>query len=90
MDSPQELDKLRENSARWRDKQDPKAQRKPAFKTPSQMTVDQVYTPENTSQESYLEKQGLPGEYPLSAGRSCFRLSRAALDHAYVCRVRPA
>ena len=68
MDSPQELDKLRENSARWRDKQDPKAQRKPAFKTPSQMIVDQVYTPENTSQDSYLEKQGLPGEYPYLRG----------------------
>ena len=68
MDSPQDLDKLRENSARWHDKQDPKAQRKPAFKTPSQMTVDQVYTPENTSQDSYLEKQGLPGEYPYLRG----------------------
>ena len=68
MDSPQDLDKLRENSARWHDKQDPKAQRKPAFKTPSQMIVDQVYTPENTSQDSYLEKQGLPGEYPYLRG----------------------
>ena len=68
MDSPQDLDTFRENSARWRDKQDPKAQRKPAFKTPSQMTVDQVYTPENTSQDSYLEKQGLPGEYPYLRG----------------------
>jgi len=68
LDSPKDLDKFRENSARWRDKQDPKAQRKPAFKTPSQMTVDQVYTPENTSQDSYLEKQGLPGEYPYLRG----------------------
>ena len=68
MDSPKDLDKFRENSARWRDKQDPKAQRKPAFKTPSQMIVDQVYTPENTSQDSYLEKQGLPGEYPYLRG----------------------
>jgi len=68
LDSPKDLDKFRENSARWRDKQDPKSQRKPAFKTPSQMTVDQVYTPENTSQDSYLEKQGLPGEYPYLRG----------------------
>ena len=68
MDSPQDPDKLRENSARWHDKQDPKAQRKPAFKTPYQMIVDQVYTPENTSQDSYLEKQGLPGEYPYLRG----------------------
>ncbi len=68
MDSPKDLDTFRENSARWRDKQDPKAQRKLTFKTPSQMTVDQVYTPENTSQDSYLEKQGLPGEYPYLRG----------------------
>ena len=68
MDSPKDLDTFRENSARWRDKQDPKAQRKPAFKTPSQMIVDQVYTPENTSQDSYLEKQGLPGQYPYLRG----------------------
>ena len=68
MDSPKDLDTFRENSARWRDKQDPQAQRKPTFKTPSQMTVDQVYTPENTSQDSYLEKQGLPGEYPYLRG----------------------
>jgi len=68
LDSPKDLDTFRENSARGRDKQDPKAQRKPTFKTPSQMTVDQVYTPENTSQDSYLEKQGLPGEYPYLRG----------------------
>jgi len=68
LDSPKDLDTFRENSARWREKQDPKAQRKPMFKTPSQMTVDQVYTPENTSQDSYLEKQGLPGEYPYLRG----------------------
>ena len=68
MDSPKDLDKLREQSARWRDKQDPAAQRKPSFKTPSQVPVDQVYTPENTANDDYLEKQGLPGEYPYLRG----------------------
>ena len=68
MDSPKDLDKLREQSARWRHKQDPAAQRKPLFKTPSQVTVDQVYTPENTANDDYLEKQGLPGEYPYLRG----------------------
>ena len=68
MDSPKDLDKLREQSARWRHKQDPAAQRKPSFKTPSQVTVDQVYTPENTANDDYLEKQGLPGEYPYLRG----------------------
>ena len=68
MDSPEDLDKLREQSARWRDKQDPSAQRKPSFKTPSQVPVDQVYTPENIAKDGYLEKQGLPGEYPYLRG----------------------
>ena len=68
MDSPQDMEKLRERSALWRDKQDPAAQRKPSFKTPSQVTVDQVYTPENTSAGSYLADQGLPGEYPYLRG----------------------
>ena len=68
MDSPQDLDKLRAQIARWRKKQDPAAQRKASFKTPSQLPVDQVYTPENTSGERYLEDQGLPGEYPYLRG----------------------
>ena len=68
MDSSQDLKKLREQSARWRDKQDPSTQRKPSFKTPSQVPVDQVNTPENIADESYLSDQGLPGEYPYLRG----------------------
>ena len=68
MDSPEDLAELRERSARWRDQQDPGAQRKASFKTPSQVTVDQVYTPENMSEAKYLEDQGLPGEYPYLRG----------------------
>ncbi len=68
MNSPKDLDKLREQSARWRDKQDPSAQRKPSFKTPSQVDVDQVYTPENISGGSYLADRGLPGEFPYLRG----------------------
>ena len=68
MDTPQEIDKLREASARWRDKQDASTQRKPAFKTPSQVTVDQVYTPENTAPGNYMTDQGLPGEFPYLRG----------------------
>ena len=68
MDTPQEIDKLREASARWRDKQDASTQRKPVFKTPSQVTVDQVYTPENTASSIYMTDQGLPGEFPYLRG----------------------
>ena len=68
MDTPQEMDKLREASARWRDKQDASTQRKPSFKTPSQVTVDQVYTPENTASGNYMTDQGMPGEFPYLRG----------------------
>jgi len=68
LDTPQEIDKLREASVRWRDKQDASTQRKPAFKTPSQVTVDQVYTPENTASGNYMTDQGLPGEFPYLRG----------------------
>ena len=68
MDSPQDMDKIREVSARWRDKQDMSAQRKPAFKTPSQVTVNQAYTPENIASGNYLADQGMPGEFPYLRG----------------------
>ncbi len=42
MESPEDLAELRERSARWRDEQDPGAQRKASFKTPSQVTVDAI------------------------------------------------
>ena len=68
MDSPQDLNKILETSARWRDKQDASSQRKPEFKTPSQVTVDQVYTPENNASNRYLPDQGMPGEFPYLRG----------------------
>ena len=68
MDSPQDLNKILETTARWRDKQDASSQRKPEFKTPSQVTVDQVYTPENNASNSYLADQGMPGEFPYLRG----------------------
>ena len=68
MDSPQDLNKILETTARWRDKQDASSQRKPEFKTPSQVTVDQVYTPENNASNSYLTDQGMPGEFPYLRG----------------------
>ena len=68
MESPQDLNKILETSARWRDKQDASSQRKPEFKTPSQVTVDQVYTPENNASNSYLADLGMPGEFPYLRG----------------------
>ena len=68
MYSPQYLEKLRKETDRWRDQQDSSAQRKPSFKTPSQIPVDQVYIPENVADQDYLADQGLPGEYPYLRG----------------------
>ncbi len=68
MDSEKDLKELRERSARWRDKQDPTSQRRPAFKTPSQVPVEQLYTPESIADEKYLDDQGLPGEFPYLRG----------------------
>ena len=68
MYSPQYLEKLRKETDRWRDQQDSAAQRKPSFKTPSQIPVDQVYIPENVADQDYLADQGLPGEYPYLRG----------------------
>ena len=68
MYAPKYLEKLRKDTDRWRDQQDSSAQRKPSFKTPSQVPVDQVYTPENIADQDYLADQGLPGEYPYLRG----------------------
>ncbi|HCL26604.1 MAG TPA: methylmalonyl-CoA mutase, partial [Dehalococcoidia bacterium] len=68
MDSEKDLKELRERSARWRDKQDLTSQRRPAFKTPSQVPVEQLYTPESIADEKYLDDQGLPGEFPYLRG----------------------
>tara|TARA_B100001123_G_scaffold309222_2_gene345611 strand:- start:3146 stop:4810 length:1665 start_codon:yes stop_codon:yes gene_type:complete len=68
VDSEKDLKELRERSARWRDKQDPTSQRRPAFKTPSQVPVEQLYTPESIADEKYLDDQGLPGEFPYLRG----------------------
>tara|TARA_Y100000588_G_scaffold15968_3_gene16957 strand:+ start:1918 stop:3582 length:1665 start_codon:yes stop_codon:yes gene_type:complete len=68
VDSEKDLKELRERSARWRDKQDLTSQRRPAFKTPSQVPVEQLYTPESIADEKYLDDQGLPGEFPYLRG----------------------
>ena len=68
MYSAKELEKLRKRAAKWRDRQDPSAQRKDSFRTPSQIPVDQVYTPLDTAGDDFLENTGLPGEYPYLRG----------------------
>ena len=68
MYSAKELEKLRKRAAKWRDRQDPSAQRKDSFRTPSQIPVNQIYTPLDTGIDDFLESTGLPGEYPYLRG----------------------
>ena len=62
------MERLRREGARWREKNAAATQRKPAFKTPSQIPVEPVYTPEDVPDQDYLRDMGLPGEYPYLRG----------------------
>ena len=68
MYSAKELEKLRKRAAKWQDRQDPSAQRKDSFRTPSQIPVNQIYTSLDTASDDFLESTGLPGEYPYLRG----------------------
>ena len=70
MFSTEELNRLRQQGERWRAKNASAAvpQRKPAYKTSSQITVESVYTPEHLAESDYLRDSGLPGEYPYLRG----------------------
>ncbi len=68
MISDQELQKLNERAAGWRARQNPAAQRRPEFRTPSQLPVEQLYTAADTAREGYVDSVGLPGEFPYLRG----------------------
>ena len=70
MFSTEELNRLRQQGERWRAKNVNAAvpQRKPTYKTSSQITVESVYTPEHLAESDYLRDSGLPGEYPYLRG----------------------
>ena len=68
MISDQELQKLNERTAGWRERQNSADQRRPEFRTPSQLPVDQLYTAADTAREGYMDSVGLPGEFPYLRG----------------------
>ena len=68
MYSPEELERLRQKGAQWREKNASRPQRLSSYKTPSQIPVEPVYTPENIPDTDYLGDAGLPGEYPYLRG----------------------
>jgi methylmalonyl-CoA mutase N-terminal domain/subunit len=61
-------EQLRSHAAQWRDKNAGAEQRRPNYKTPSQIPVNQVYTPEDLQDSDYLRDVGMPGEYPYLRG----------------------
>ena len=68
MISDQETQNLIERVADWRERQDPAAQRRPEFRTPSQLPVQQVYTAADTAGEGRTDSVDLPGEFPYLRG----------------------
>ena len=68
MDSARELEKVNDRTAAGDGRPDKVAQRKPSFRTPSQLTVDRVYTPEDTPGGERPADLGLPGEHPYLRG----------------------
>jgi len=59
---------LRSHISQWRDNNVGAGQRRPDYKTPSQIPVKEVYTPEDLPDSDYLRDAGLPGEYPYLRG----------------------
>ena len=68
MFSTEELEQLRQQGQRWREKNSARQERKSAYKTLSQIPVNAVYTPENLETPDYLEYVGLPGAFPYLRG----------------------
>ena len=68
MYSPEDLAKIQEDQERWQEKTAARPQRKPAFKTPSQIPLEPLYTPAHLAQTDYLADIGFPGGYPYLRG----------------------
>jgi len=66
--SPEELEQLRDRGAQWRRAIASRSQRLADFKTPSQIPVEAVYSPEDLAETEYLKDMGLPGEFPYLRG----------------------
>lgn len=64
MYSPEELEKIRKEQERWQEKAIARSQRKPVYKTPSQIPLDTLYTPAHLAETDYQADIGFPGEYP--------------------------
>jgi len=68
LNSPEEIENLRQEAERWREKADSAPQRKPAYQTPSQIPVAPLYSPADIAKTDYPQDIGYPGEFPYLRG----------------------
>ncbi|MCH8106781.1 MAG: methylmalonyl-CoA mutase family protein [Chloroflexi bacterium] len=68
MSTPEEPEKVRPESGRLGDENASVGQRRASFETPSQIPVEEVYTPENLAESEYSRDMGLPGQHPYLRG----------------------
>ena len=68
MSTPEEPEKVRPERGRLGDENPSVGQRRASFETPSQIPVEEVYTPENLAESEYSRDMGLPGQHPYLRG----------------------
>ena len=68
MSSADETRRLKEAESTWREQSASASQRKPWYRTPSRIPIQQAYTPLDLEGTDYLQDTGLPGEYPYLRG----------------------
>ena len=68
MSTPEEPEKVRPERGRLADENASVGQRRASFETPSQIPVEEVYTPENLAESEYSRDMGLPGQHPYLRG----------------------
>jgi len=68
LNSQDEIENLQQKEERWRERADSAPQRKPAYKTTSQIPVAPLYGPADISETHYPQDIGYPGEFPYLRG----------------------
>jgi len=68
LSTPEEPEKVRPESGRLGDENVSVGQRRASFETPSQIPVEQVYTPDDLTESQYSRDMGLPGQHPFLRG----------------------
>ena len=65
MFSKEEMERWRAQGAKWREKNAAALQRRQVFKTPSQVPVQQVYTPEDIRTWTICKTSDFPVTFPI-------------------------